>query len=167
MLLLKCAVCDSEKLTFIKEQEPSGLLSSLGINTSLSKIRLVGLFCFNSIKQVNTRYKINERVNTFSLAGDKSIPEMHLKQPEFTYSACGLFTKNKQRIQKFKETGDSPYIYKDELDKVCFQHDMANGDFKDLTRRTAYDKILHDKAFNIAKNSKYDGYQRGLALNDL
>ena len=87
MLLLKCAVCDSEKLTFIKEQEPSGLLSSLGINTSLSKIRLVGLFCFNSIKQVNTRYKINERVNTFSLAGDKSIPEMHLKQPEFTYSA--------------------------------------------------------------------------------
>ena len=72
-----------------------------------------------------------------------------------------------QRIQKFKETGDSPYIYKDELDKVCFQHDMANGDFKDLTRRTAYDKILHDKAFNIAKNSKYDGYQRGLALNDL
>ena len=88
------------------------------------------------------------------------MPEMHLRQP---YSACGPFTKNKKRIQKFKETGDTNYIYKNELDKACFQHDMAYGDFKDLTRRTASDKILHDKAFNIAKNPKYDGYQGGLA----
>ena len=71
------------------------------------------------------------------------------------YSACGLFTKNKERIQKFKETGDSQYIYKNELDKGCFQHDMDYGDSKDLTRRIASDKILHDKAFNIAKNPKY------------
>ena len=71
--------------------------------------------------------------------------------------------KKKQRIQKFKEIGDTNYIYKDELDKVCFQHDMAYGDFKDLSRRTASDKFLRDKAFNIAKNPKYDGYQRGLA----
>ena len=88
---------------------------------------------------------------------------MHLKQRGFTYSACGSFTKNKKRIQKFKETGDTSYIYKNELDKACFQHDMAYGDFKDLKRRTASDKILRDKAFNIAKNPKYDGYQRGIA----
>ena len=75
----------------------------------------------------------------------------------------GLFTKNEGRIQKFKETGDTSYIYKNELDKACFQHDMAYGDFKDLKRRTASDKILRDKAFNIAKNPKYDGYQRGIA----
>ena len=107
-------------------------------------------------------YKMNEIVNKFLLAGDKFMPEMHLKQPGFTYSACGPFTKNKEKIQKFKETGDTSYIYKNELDKACFQHDMAYGDFKDLKRRTASDKILRDKAFNIAKNPKYDGYQRGL-----
>ena len=80
------------------------------------------------------------------------MPEMHLRQPRFTYSACGLFTKNKERTQKFKETGDSRYIYQNELDKVCFQQGMAYADFKDLTRRTASDKILCDKAFNIFKN---------------
>ena len=88
---------------------------------------------------------------------------MPLKQPGFTYSASGPFTKNKERIQKFKETGDTSYIYKNELDKACFQHDMAYGDFKDLKRRTASDKVLRDKAFNIAKNPKYDRYQRALA----
>ena len=88
---------------------------------------------------------------------------MHLRQPGFTYSACGSFTRNKERIEKFKETGESQYIHQNELDKACFQHDMAYGDFKNLTRRTASDKILHDKAFNIAKNTKYCGYQRRLA----
>ena len=106
---------------------------------------------------------MNKIVNKLLLAGDKFMPEMHLKQPGFTYSACGPFTKNKERIQKFKETGDSSYIYKNELDMACFQHDIAYGYFKDLARRTASDKILRDKAFNIAKNPKYDGYQRGLA----
>ena len=106
---------------------------------------------------------MNEIVNNFLLAGDKFMPEMHFKQPGFTYSACGTFIKNKERIQKFKETGDTNYIYKNELDKACFQHNMAHGDFKDLTRRTAADKVLRDKAFNIARNPKYDGYQRGLA----
>ena len=71
-------------------------------------------------------------------------------------------TKNKERIQNFKETGDSSYIYRNELDEACFQHDMAYGDFKDLARRTVSDKVLRDKAFNIAKNPKYDGYQRVL-----
>ena len=99
---------------------------------------------------------MNEIVNKFLLARGKFMPEMHLRQPGFTYSACVLFTKNKERIQQFKETGDTSYIYKNELDKACFQHDMAYGDFKDLKRRTVSDKSLRDKTFNIAKNPKYD-----------
>ena len=106
---------------------------------------------------------MNEIFNKFLLAGDKFIPEMHLRQPEFVYSACGPFTKNKERIQKFKETGDTSYIYKNELDKACLQHDMAYGDFKYLPKRTTADKVLRDKAFKIASDQKYDGYQRGLA----
>ena len=106
---------------------------------------------------------MNEIVNKFLLAGDKFMSEMHLKQPEFTYSEYIPFTKNKERIQKFKETGDSSYICKNELDKACFQHDIVYGDFKDLKRRTGSDKILRGKAFNIAKNPKCDVYQRGLA----
>ena len=88
---------------------------------------------------------------------------MHLRQPQFTYSTCGPFTKHKQRIQKFKETGDINYIYKNELGKACFAHDAAYSDSKDLTKRNVADKILKNKAFNIAKDPKYDGYQRGLA----
>ena len=84
--------------------------------------------------------------------------EMHLRKPGSTYKACGPSTKNKERIQKFKETGGSRYIYQNELDKACFLHDMAYGDSKDLSRRTAPDKPLRDKAFNIAKNPKYDGW---------
>ena len=68
---------------------------------------------------------MNEIVNKFLLAGDKFMPEMHLKQPGFTYSACGSFTKNKKIIQKFKETEDTKYIYRNEVDKACFQNDMA------------------------------------------
>ena len=76
----------------------------------------------------------------------------------------GSFTKNKEKIKKVKVTGDlQKYIYRNELDKACFQHDMAYGDFKELARRIASDKVLRDKAFKIAKNPKYDGYQRGLA----
>ena len=92
---------------------------------------------------------MNEIVNKFLLAGNKFLPEMHLKQPAFTYSACGPFTKNKERIQKFKEVGDTSYIYENELDKACFQHDMAYRDFKHLKRRTASDKILRDKILKI------------------
>ena len=87
------------------------------------------------------------------------MPEMHLRQPRFTYSACGPSTKNKEWIQKFLKTGDTSYIYKNELDKACFQHDVDYGDFKDLARGTASDKVLRDKAFNITKNPTYDGYQ--------
>ena len=105
---------------------------------------------------------MNDIGNKFLLAGDKFMPEMNLRQPEFTYRGCGPFTKNKENISKFKETGDTNYIYRNKLDKACFQHDMAYGDFKDLARRTAADKVLRDKAFNIAKDSKNDGYQREL-----
>ena len=106
---------------------------------------------------------MNEIVNKIFLAGDKFMPEMNLKHPGFTYSACAPFTKRKETIQKFKETGDASYIYKNELDKACFQHDMAYGDFKDVAKRTVSDKVLREKAFNIAKNPKYHEYQRGLA----
>ena len=106
---------------------------------------------------------MNQIVNKFLLAGDKFMPEMHLRQPGFTYSACGPFTRNKQRILKFMLTGEKNYIYKNELDKACFQHDMAFGKYKDLEKRTQSDKVLKNKAFEIASNPKYDGYQRGLA----
>ena len=140
---------DSKKLKSIKEQEASGLVSSSSF--------------IMSIQQNDTTYKMNEIVNKFLLTGDKFMTDMHLRQPGFSYNACGQFTENKEKIEKFKETGDSRYFYQKELDKTCFQHDMAYGDFKDLTRRTTSDEILRGKAFNIAKNPKYDGYQRRLA----
>ena len=97
---------------------------------------------------------MNDIINKFLLAGDKFIPEMHHRQPGFTYSGCVLFNKNKKRIKKFRATGDSRYIYKNKLDKACFQHGMAYEDFKDLAKRTAADKVLRNKAFYIAKNLK-------------
>ena len=107
--------------------------------------------------------KMNETVNKFLLVGDKFMPELHLKQPGFTYSACGSFTKNKEKIENFMQTGNTDFIYRNELDKACFQHDMAYGKTKDLVKRTQSDKVLKDKAFKIASNPNYDGYQRGLA----
>ena len=106
---------------------------------------------------------MNEVINKFLLVGDKFMPEMHLRQPRLTYSACGLFTKNKKRIDEFMQTGNIDFIYKNELDKACIRHDMAHGKAKDLVRRTQSDKILRDKAFKIATDPRYDGYQRGLA----
>ena len=91
------------------------------------------------------------------------MPEMHLKQPGFTYSACGPFTKNKDRIEKSMQTGYTDFIYKNKLDKAFFQHELAYGKTKDLVKRTQSDKVLKDKAFKIASDPKYDGYQRGLA----
>ena len=106
---------------------------------------------------------MNEVMNKFLLVGDKFMLELHLKQPGFTYSACGLFTRNKERIEKFMQTVNTDFIYRNELDKAYFQHDMAYGKSKDLTKRTQSDKFLRDKAFKIASDPKYDGYQRGLA----
>ena len=81
---------------------------------------------------------MNNINNKFLLAGDKFMPEMHLKQPQSTYSDWGPFTKSKERIQKLNKTGGSRYICRNELDKACFQHDMAYGDFKDLAKRTKF-----------------------------
>ena len=104
------------------------------------------------------RIKMNEIVNTFLLVGDKFMPEMHLKQSSFTCSACGLFTKNKERIEKFMQTGNTDFIYRIELGKACFQHDMAYGKSKDLVKGTQSDKVLKDNAFKIVSNLKYDSY---------
>ena len=106
---------------------------------------------------------MNEIVNKLLLVGDKSMPEMHLKQPGFTYSVCGPFTKNKERIEKFMETGNTDFIYKNELDKACFQYNMTYGKSKDLAKRAQSGKVLRDKAFRIASDPKYGNYQRGLA----
>ena len=78
---------------------------------------------------------MNEIVNQFLLVGDKFMPEMHLKQPGFPYSTCDPFTKNKERIEKFMQTRNTDLIYKNELDKACFQHDMAYRKSKDLIKR--------------------------------
>ena len=102
---------------------------------------------------------MNETVNKFFLARDRFMLEMHLRQPGITSSACGPFSKNKEKIQKFKETRDLRQIYKNNLDKADFQQDMAHGDFKDLLRRTIWYKVLRDKLFNFAKKTKYDRYQ--------
>ena len=101
--------------------------------------------------------KINQTVTKFLLASDKFMPEMHLRPPGFTYSACGPFTKHKQRIQKFIQAGDTIYIYKNEPDQAAYSNS------KDLAKRTQSDKVLKDKVFEIANNPKCDGYQTGLA----
>ena len=90
-------------------------------------------------------YKMNEIVNKFLLVGDKFMPEIHLKQPGFTYSACGPFTKNKERIEKFMETGNTEYSCKNDIDKVYFQHDIAYGKFKDLNKRTQSEYMMNVK----------------------
>ena len=105
---------------------------------------------------------MNNIINKFLLAGDKFMPEMHLRHSRFVYSACGPFTRHKERIKEFKRTGDTRYIYRNELDKACFQHDSAYADHKDLINRTKADKFLRDKAYDIASNPEYDGYQGGL-----
>ena len=106
---------------------------------------------------------MNNVINKFLLASDKFMSEMHLRQPRFVYSACGPFTRHKERIKEFKRTGDARYIYRNELDKACFQHDSAYADHKDLINRTEADKVLRDKAYDMASNPEYNGYQRGLA----
>ena len=86
------------------------------------------MFCFKA-------YKINKIINKFLLVGAKFMPEMHLRQPGFTYSARSPFTKNKEKIEKFMQTGNTDFIYKNELDKACFQRDMAYGKSKDLVKK--------------------------------
>ena len=97
----------------------------------------------------NKIIKMNNVINKFLLGGDKFMPEMYLRQTQFVYSACGPFTRHKERIKNFKQTGDTHYIYRIELDKACFEHDSAYADHKDLINRTKSDKVLRDKAYNL------------------
>ena len=117
-LKYQCSICGNKKSRFVKEQEAKGILSSLGNINSLSKIPGLNiLFQFTRIIKMN---KANSIFKKILLAGDKFMPEMHLKQPGFTYRACSPFTKNKQRIQEFMQTGNRSVILKNELDKACF-----------------------------------------------
>ena len=106
---------------------------------------------------------MNKIINKYLLTGGKFMPELHLKQPGFTYSACGPFTKHRERIQKFRETGNLKHLCRNQLNKACFAHDTTYSDSKDLTKRTISDKILKDRAYEIARNRSHDGYQRALA----
>ena len=106
---------------------------------------------------------MNEIRKKFLLAGNKFMPELHLKQPGFTYSACGPFTRNKERIEKFMQTGNTDFLNRNELDETCFQHDMAYGKSKDLAKRPKSGKCVRYKALKIPSDLKYDAYQRGLA----
>ena len=94
---------------------------------------------------------MNNIINKFLLVGDKFMPEMHLRQPQFTYSACGPFTKHKQRIKKFKVTEDTNYIYQYGLDEACFAHYPTYFDIKDLIKRTIADKILKIRHLILVK----------------
>ena len=91
------------------------------------------------------------------------MPEMHLKQPGFTYSIWDPFPKTKERTEKFLQIGNADFIYRNKLYKACFQHDMDYGKSKDLVKRIQSNKVLKDKAFKISSDPNYDGYQRGLA----
>ena len=106
---------------------------------------------------------MNEIENKFLQTGDKIMPKIHLEQPGFTYSACGPFTKNKEKIEKFMKTGNADIIYRNELDKTCFKHGIAYGESKHSAKRTQLNNVLRDKASGNASNPKYYGYQRGLA----
>ena len=101
---------------------------------------------------------MNKIINKFLLTGDKFMLELHLKQPGFPYSACGLFTKYCERIQKFRETGNLKHLYRNEFDRACFAYDAPYSDSKDLAKRTISDMTLKDRAYEIARNHNYDGY---------
>ena len=106
---------------------------------------------------------MNNIINKYFLAGDKFMSEMHLRQPQLVYSACGPFTRHKERIKEFKRTGDTRLLYGNELDRACFKHDAAYAKYKDAENRLISDQKLRNSAYDIASNPKYDGYQRGLA----
>ena len=106
---------------------------------------------------------MNKIINKFLLFWDKFTLQVHLKQPGYTYSACWPFTKHCERIKKFRGTAVLKHSYRNELDKACLAHDAAYSDSKDLAKRTISDKILRDRAFEIARNCISDEYQRALA----
>ena len=147
-------MCGIKKIRFAKEQEAKELLSNLVIKTPLSKILFLnGFFFFFS-----DCIKMNEIVKKCLLAGDKFMQEMHLKQPGFTYSGWCPLTKKKNGIETFMQKGNKDFIYKNHLEKACFERDKAYGKSKDLAKRTESDKYLRDKAFKITNDPKYDSF---------
>ena len=99
---------------------------------------------------------MNKIINTFLLTVQKFIPELLLKQPEFSYNACRPFKKHRERIQKFRETDNLKHLYRNELEKACFAHDVTYCNSKDLAKRTISEKIFKNRAYEIARNRKYD-----------
>ena len=106
---------------------------------------------------------MNNIINKFLLVGDKFMAEMHLRQPQFVYLACDPFTRHKESVKEFKPTGDTRSLYRNELDKGCFKHDVVYAKYKNVENRLISDQKLRNSAYDIASNPKYDGYQRGLA----
>ena len=106
---------------------------------------------------------MNNIINKFLLVGDRFMPEMHLRQPQLVYNVCEPFTRHKERIREFKYTADMRLLDRNELDKACFKHDAAYAKYKDVENRLISDQKLRNRAYDIASNPKYDGYQRGLA----
>ena len=106
----------------------------------------------------------NDIINKFLLTDDKFMPELHLWDSKVKkYSDCGPFTKHTERISQFMKDGGLSHIYKNELDKACFQHDMTYNKYKDLKGRTQSDIVFKNKAYKIAVNPRYDGFRRALA----
>ena len=136
MLLSNCAICGKGTLFFIQSR----------VNNILKDY-----------------FKINKIINKFLLNGDRFMPEPHLKQPAFIHSFNGWFTKHRERIQNFRKTGNLKHLFKHELGRACFTHDKAYFDSKDLAKRNISGKISKDRAYEIARNCGYDGYQRALA----
>ena len=106
---------------------------------------------------------MNNIINKLLLADDKFMPEMHLRQPQFVYNACGPFTRHKERITEFKLKGDTRLLYRNELDKACFKHDAAYAEYKDVENRLISDQKFRTSTYDIASNPVYDVYERGLA----
>ena len=152
----KCSICNNKKSKFISQG--SGLLDSLGLNAPQNRMK-------NALRNAfdNKIINMNNIINKCLLVGDKFMPEMHLRQPQFVYSACGPFTRHKERIKEFKRTGDTRLLYRNELDKTCFKHDAAYAEYKDVENRLISDQKLRNSVYDVASNPKYDGYQRGLA----
>ena len=111
----------------------------------------------------NKIINMNNIINKFLLAGDKFMAEMNLGQSQFVYSACGPFTRHRERIKEFKHTADTRLLYRNELDKACFKHTATYAKYKDVENRLISDQKLRNSEYDIASNPKYDGYQRGLA----
>ena len=134
LFLSNCAICGKKKSTFFKNKE---------------------FHNFNNIS--DDSFKMNKTINRFLWTGDRFMAKLHLKQPEFTYSACGPFTKQCKRTRKLRESGKLKHLYRNNFDKGCFAHDPAHSDGKDLAKRTVSDNIMKDRAFEIARNHNYDG----------